>query len=182
MGLTAISVLQPFCISFMVLLWIGDEKFKSYLLLHDMQSLRTSGSLFDEIWRWTVISLFIGICSLIVAIGLSWRSSTLQGIADYVSSMHFTNQLKRSFVIYYSMWFFIYWFEITVVFFGYIGKFLLMLYNKQPLELDINSEHNTIGLCLLIIFVVLITMVDFIGQDILDWRAQRQTVQCQRQE
>jgi len=182
-GLTAISITQPFCISFMVLLWIGDEKFKASLFLPDIKSttLINHSGLFDDICRWSVISLTIGICSLMIAIFRSWQRSAQQGIADYFSSMYFADQLKRSFVLFYSIWLGVYWFEITVVFFGYIGKLMLFLYGKHA-ELDINSEHNTIGLCLLVMFVIFITIVDFVAQDILDWRDARRRPRCQRQE
>ncbi len=69
------------------------------------------------------------------------------------------------FQVYYSGWLLIYWFEITVIFFGYVGKLALIMYGTETV-LEVNAEHNFIGLCFLVLFVIFITLADFIVQDV----------------
>jgi len=53
---------------------------------------------------------------------------------------------------------------LTVIFFGYIGKLALITVGAQ-IDLEVNADHNFIGLCFLASFVVLITAADFVIQD-----------------
>lgn len=46
-----------------------------------------------------------------------------------------------------------------------IGKLALLTIGKT-IELEVNADHNFIGLCFLASFVVLITATDFVIQDI----------------
>jgi len=191
-GLVATSLVQPLFISFMVLLWIGDEKFKAYLFpdlntLAPMTLSLPTGEFFSELLKWSLVSTLIGICSIIVSIVFfysSWRNTNNQTALNFLSSTQFANQLKQYFVIYYSIWLLVYWFEITVIFFGYIGKIGLLALGKD-IELEVNSNHNLIGLCFLASFVVFITMADFLIQDIFRLRAHAprpSVMECQRQE
>lgn len=188
-GLLATSLVQPLFISFMVLLWIGDEKFKSYIV-PDVHALMTfslpTSDFFNDLLKWSIISTLIGIGSIAVSIVFfysSWRGTNNRTMLEFLSSTYFSNQLKQYFVIYYSIWLLVYWFEITVIFFGYIGKFALFTLGKG-VEFDVNADHNFVGLCFLASFVVLVTAADFIVQDVFRWRTPevRQPMECQRQE
>jgi len=190
MGLIATSLVQPLFISFMVLLWIGDEKFKSYLVpdMHALMSFTLPTSeFFNELLKWSIFSTLIGIASIIISVICfysSWRDNTNRSVLEFMSSAYVANQLKQYFVIYYSIWLLVYWFEITVIFFGYIGKMALLTFGKN-MEFEVNSDHNFIGLCFLASFVVFITVADFIIQDIFQWRnvpVVRRQLECQRQE
>jgi len=189
MGLVATSLVQPLFISFMVLLWIGDEKFKAYLF-PDVNALLSfslpNSEFFNELLKWSVISTLIGIASITVSVVFfysSWRDNNHRGVLEFMSSPYFIDQLKQYFVIYYSIWLLVYWFEITVIFFGYIGKLILITVGTH-IDLEVNADHNFIGLCFLASFVVLITAADFVIQDVFHWRSVpvARRVECQRQE
>jgi len=150
-------------------------------------SLPTS-EFFNELLKWSVLSTLIGIyiSSIIISVVAfysSWRDNYHRSVLEFLSSQYFVDQLKQYFVIYYSIWLLVYWFEITVIFFGYIGKLVLVTVGKN-IQLEVNADHNFIGLCFLASFVVLITAADFVIQDIFRWRAPEvtQQMECQRQE
>jgi len=186
-GLVVTALVQPLFVTFMILLWIGDEAFRSYFL-KDIMALVTlsnpTGTVFELLMKWSTVSFVIAIvCLLICVTGyLKWKDQQNRGILGLIASPDFSNTLKPYFIVYYSAWLLIYWFEITVIFFGYIGKLALMIYGTDTV-LEVNAEHNFIGLCFLVLFVILITLADFVVQDIFNLRTTTPEVpECQRQE
>jgi len=186
-GLVITALVQPLFVTFMILLWIGDEAFKTYFMKDIIALLsfaKPTGSVFELVMKWSTISFVAGIgCLLVCLVGyLKWKDQQGRGILSLIASPDFNNKLKPYFIVYYSAWLLIYWFEITVIFFGYIGKLALLVYGTDTV-LEVNAEHNFIGLCFLVLFVILITLADFIVQDIFNLRSTApEVMECQRQE
>lgn len=156
------------------------------LALLSLSDSPSTGSFFEQTLKWSTFSFIVAIaCLLVCLVGyLKWKEGRHgRGIFSLVASPDFVNRLKPYFVVYYSAWLLIYWFEITVIFFGYIGKLALLLVYGSDTVLEVNAEHNFIGLCFLVLFVILITLADFVMQDIFNLRTTPpEIVECQRQE
>lgn len=103
-GLVVTALVQPLFVTFMILLWIGDEAFRSYFM-KDIMALVTlsnpTGTLFELLMKWSTVSFVIAIvCLLICVTGyLKWKDQQNRGILTLIASPDFSNTLKPYFIV-----------------------------------------------------------------------------------
>lgn len=103
-GLVITALVQPLFVTFMILLWIGDETFRSYFL-KDIMALVTlgnpTGTVFELLMKWSTITF--GVCILCLLIGvtayLKWKDQQGRGILSLIASHDFSNKLKPYFIV-----------------------------------------------------------------------------------
>ncbi len=103
-GLGLTVIVQPLFITFMVLLWIGDEAFKSYFL-NDIVALlsfsKPTGTLFEYMLKWStlvfvsaILCLFVGLVAF-----LKWKDQQNRSLLTIVASTELSNKFKPYFII-----------------------------------------------------------------------------------
>ena len=103
-GLVVTALVQPLFVTFMILLWIGDEAFRSYFL-KDIMALVTlsnpTGTVFEPLMKWSTVSFVIAIvCLLICVTGyLKWKDQQNRSILSLIASPDFSNTLKPYFIV-----------------------------------------------------------------------------------
>lgn len=103
-GLVITALVQPLFVTFMVLLWIGDETFRSYFL-KDIMSLVTlgnpTGTVFELLMKWSTITFVCCIIFLLVCVTayLKWKDQEGRGILSLIASPDFSNKLKPYFIV-----------------------------------------------------------------------------------
>lgn len=108
-GLVVTALVQPLFVTFMILLWIGDEAFRSYFL-KDIMALVTlsnpTGTLFELLMKWSTVSFVVAIvCLLICVTGyLKWKDQQNRGILSLIASPDFSNTLKPYFIVSFVLW------------------------------------------------------------------------------
>lgn len=103
-GLVITAVVQPLFVTFMILLWIGDEAFRSYFL-KDIMALVTlsnpTGTVFELLMKWSTVSFVVAIACLLICVTgyLKWKDQQNRSILTLVASPDFSNTLKPYFIV-----------------------------------------------------------------------------------